>query len=370
MFFLGVGTVIIGAASRNIGLTPSQIGLMLSIQNVGFILAVITVGTLADTHDKARLLAIASLILAGSYYFFYYRDPFVLNLLIMLVIGIGIGGYEGAADPMLLDLHQKRQSLFISINHFFVTFGELLITIYLIFLQMDWRNSMAQSAAAVLLLAFLFGLSRVPSRQKVTESLRSRFDFLRKQRPLVVLFALAACAVGIELALIGMITSFLMEFHAFTQVTSKLGLVVYLGGVAAGRVVLGFFTHKEQIIRNLLVLFALTAVFMAVLLLTTPGTTVMYILLFISGGTISIIFPLIITLTGLKYPRYSGTALGILKLGIPVGGIVIPFLISVLAGTVSFQASLILFPLFALIGFALVYANRALLQIDAPQSGV
>jgi len=229
---------------------------------------------------------------------------------------------------------------------------------------------MAQSAAAVLLLAFLFGLSRVPSRQKVTESLRSRFDFLRKQRPLVVLFALAACAVGIELALIGMITSFLMEFHAFTQVTSKLGLVAYLGGVAAGRVVLGFFTHKDQIILNLLVLFALTAVFMAVLLLTTPGTTVMYILLFISGGTISIIFPLIITLTGLKYPRYSGTALGILKLGIPVGGIVIPFLISVLAGAVSFQASLILFPLFALIGFALVYANRALLQIDAPQSGV
>ena len=128
--------------------------------------------------------------------------------------------------------------------------------------------------------------------------------------------------------------------------------------------VLGFFTHKEQIIRNLLVLFALTALFMAVLLLTTLGTTVMYVLLFLSGVTISIIFPLIITLTGLKYPNYSGTALGILKLGIPVGGIVLPFLISVLAGAVSFQASLILFPLFALIGFTLVYSNRSLLQIE------
>ena len=364
MFFLGVGTVIIGASSRNIGLTPSQIGLMVSVQNVGFILSVITVGTLADTYDKARLLAAASLILAVSFYFFYYKDPFFLNLFIMLIIGIGIGGYEGAADPMLLDLHKKRQSLIISINHFFVSFGELLITIYLIFLQMDWRASMTQSAAAVLLLAIFFLLSRVPPRESITESLRSRFDFLRKQRPLLVLFALAACALGIELALIGMITSFLMEFHTFTQVTSKLGLVAYLGGLAAGRLVLGFFTHKDKILRSLLVSFALTTFFMTILLLTTPGRTMMYILLFLSGVTISIIFPLVITLTGLKYPRFSGTALGILKLGIPVGGIVIPFLISVLAEAVSFQVSLILFPLFAMIGFLLVYANRTLLKIE------
>ena len=43
MFFLGVGSAIIGAASRNIGLSPDQIGLLLAIQNVGFILSVITV---------------------------------------------------------------------------------------------------------------------------------------------------------------------------------------------------------------------------------------------------------------------------------------------------------------------------------------
>jgi len=56
MFFLGVGSAIIGAASRNIGLSPYQIGLLLATQNIGFILSVITVGTLADSTDKARLM--------------------------------------------------------------------------------------------------------------------------------------------------------------------------------------------------------------------------------------------------------------------------------------------------------------------------
>jgi len=68
MFFLGVGSAVIGAASRNIGLSPFQIGLLLAIQNIGFILSVSTVGTLADSTDKARLLSAASLIIAVSFF--------------------------------------------------------------------------------------------------------------------------------------------------------------------------------------------------------------------------------------------------------------------------------------------------------------
>ena len=73
MFFLGVGTAVIGAASRNIGLSPNQIGLLLATQNIGFILSVITVGSLADSADKAKLMSMASLIIAISFFFFYWQ---------------------------------------------------------------------------------------------------------------------------------------------------------------------------------------------------------------------------------------------------------------------------------------------------------
>ena len=252
MFFLGVGSAIIGAASRNIGLSPFQIGLLLATQNIGFILSVITVGILADSADKARLLFAASLIIAVSFFFFYLKDAFILNLGIMLIIGVGIGGYEGAADAMLLDIHKRRESLFITVNHFFVTFGGLMIVIYLIFLQMDWRKSMVQSAVAVFVLAFIFGLSRVPPRKVVTESFRKRLAFIGKQRPVLVLFLMASCAVGIELSLIGIITTLLMEFYGFDQVTSKLGLVAFLAGIAAGRLVLGVLARKSQLLKYIM----------------------------------------------------------------------------------------------------------------------
>ena len=361
MFFLGVGTAIIGAAARNIGLSPDQIGFLLAIQNIGFVLSVITVGSLADSSDKAKLMSLASFILSISFFFFYLKESFILNFGVMLVIGVGIGGYEGASDAMLLDIHQRRESLFISVNHFFVTFGELMITIYLIFLQMNWRKSMVQSAVMVLVLTVLFGFSRVPRRKAVIESFRNRMIFLVKQRPVLVLFMMASCAVGIELALIGIITSLLMDLHGFDQVTSKLGLVAFLAGVAAGRIVLGIVARKSQLLRYILILFALTTAILSYLLLASPGVVVTYILLIVSGASISVIFPLIITLAGLKYPQMSGMVMGIIKLGIPAGGIVVPFLLSMIVQTQSFEAALILLPAIGMIGFlSALYSRRQL----------
>jgi fucose permease len=363
MFFLGVGTAIIGAASRNIGLSPDQIGLLLASQNIGFVLSVITVGSLADSADKAKLLSMASLIIAVSFFFFYLKESFILNLGIMLIIGIGIGGYEGASDAMLLDIHARRESLFISVNHFFVTFGELMITIYLIFLQMDWRKSMVQSAVIVLILTLFFGISRVTPRRVGIDSFRNRMAFLVKQRPVLVLFLMASCAVGIELALIGIITSLLMDLHGFDQVTSKLGLVGFLAGIAAGRLVLGILARKSQLCGYILALFTLTTGILSFLLLTSPGVIMMYILLIVSGATISVIFPLIITLTGLRYPEMSGTVMGIIKLGIPAGGIVVPFMLSLLVRATSFEAALMLFPAIGITGFMLALSSRKQLAI-------
>jgi len=70
MLFLGVSTSLIGAVARNIDLTPFQIGLYLTIQNVGFMIAVWVSGALADSVEKPRILLAGSLILALSFFTF------------------------------------------------------------------------------------------------------------------------------------------------------------------------------------------------------------------------------------------------------------------------------------------------------------
>jgi len=380
MFFLGVGTAVIGAASGSIGHTPYQTALLITAQNLGFIVSVLGSGALADSSDKARLMGSGSLLLAVSFFLYYLWPSYSVNLLIMLFIGVGIGTYEGVADAMLLGIHQRRQGLHISVNHFFVTFGALGITLYLIFLQLDWRRSMVQSAAVVGALAVVFFFSRADGETGASPggaeqgsrglSLRERARFLRGQGLLAVFLLLAVFAVGIELGLTGLLPGFLRDLRGYGLVPSNVGLVIFLAGIAAGRLLLGLFTSRVPLLVMVQWLFAAATVFSAVLFFAPlpPGWTVAALLL--SGMGVSALLPLLITLTGTMYPEVSGTALGIVKLAVPLGGIIIPFIVSVVSRWGSFQVSLGIFPLLTAAGFVVVTAGgrrmRARVEVRTP----
>lgn len=355
MFFLGVAVSVIGAAARNIGLTPYQIGLLMAVQNVGFILSVSVSGALADTYEKPRILFIGSLVLAVAFFTFYLSDLFWLNLVIMFFIGVGMATYEGVTDAMLLDIHTKRESLHINVNHFFVTFGSIMITVYLIFLQMNWRVSMIQSGVVVLLLAGFFALTKLKNKQPPTEGYLDRLRLLSRERVVVGLFIATALVVGVEIGSIGILTTYLTELRGFSQITSKIGLVVFLVGIASGRVLIGFFSQKEQITRYILTLLGLSVLFFTGLYFVNFGGGLTYVAIYLAGMAISALLPLMITLAGLLYKEIAGTVLGAIKVAAPLGGIVIPFFMSIIARTWSLQASLILFPLAFLLAFFVLF---------------
>ena len=370
MFFLGVSGLLIGAAARNIGLSPFQIGLLLAVQNIGFMVSVSISGAMADTHDKSKILFVGSLILAFSLLTLYVVDLFWLYLVIMFLNGVGIGTYEGVTDAMLIDLHTRRVSLHINVNHFFVTFGSIVIAVYLTFLQMNWRVSVIQSGIVVLLLAIFFALTRLAPKQKLSEPYLDRLKILTQDRTIIVLFTLTILVVGVEIASIGILTTYLMELRDFTQVTSKVGLTVFLVGMAIGRLLVGLFSRREHITYYLLLLFGLSSVFFILLYLTNLGEMT-YIAIFLAGLGTSALLPLIFTLAGLLYQEVAGTVMGTIKIAIPIGGILIPFMISIIAKYTSFQVSLLVFPLAYLSGFFLLLVNVGHIKpFDTPASTV
>jgi MFS family permease len=360
MFFIGIGTTIAGAAARNIGLTPSQIGLLFAVQNVGFIISVSIAGALADTMEKPRILLVSGIVLLTAFALFYRFPSFLANLLVMFFIGVGMGGFEGVTDAMLLDLHDENESLYITVNHFFVTFGSLMITLYLIFLQMNWRRSLVQSSAAIGCLAVVFFFSRLESRGAAGPRLKERLRAMGEDRLVLSLFAAGACIVGCELGTQAVMTTFLMDLRGFSQVTSKLGLIGFLAGVACGRLFIGLFTKKQHIHSFALVLlFLLTALYSALFFIDiNGGALATFILIFFCGLMLSAVFPIILSLAGILYKNMAGTVLGIVKMGIPIGGIFIPLFISLVSRFASFRLSLALFPVSSLASFLILFSNR------------
>jgi len=357
MFFLGVSAAVVGAAAQNIGLSPYQIGLLIAAQNVGFTVSVLISGALADQYEKTKILLAGSLILAVAYFTFFLYDLFWLNLGIMFFIGVGIGTYEGATDALLIELHARRKSLHINVNHFFVTFGAITIALYLTFIQVHWRNSMIQSGLVVLVLAAIFGLSKLPpTRVQVSESYLGRLKILTRERLVVVLFVAITLAVGVEGGSMGIMSTFLTELRGFTEFAGNIGLIVFLVGMAAGRLLVGFFSKDKQVIPYTLALFGGSFLIFTALFLVDFGPLT-YLAVFLAGLAMSALVPLLITLAGLLYPEMAGTVLGAIKVAIPFGGIVLPFLMSILSRQASLLAALLLFPLAFLLGFLILFVT-------------
>lgn len=367
MLFLGVAATLVGASARNIGLSPYEIGLMITVQNLGFMLSVMVSGALADSFEKPRILLVGSLILSAAFLTFYLTQNFSYNLIIMFMIGVGIGTYEGVTDAMLIEIHPQKESLHINVNHFFVTFGAILITVYLIFLQMDWRNAVIQSGVLVLLLALVYGLMKLSANKSPAEPYLDRMRILTRDKVVISYFVATILVMGGEAGTIGILTTYLMDLRDFSQITSKLGLVVFLVGMALGRLIMGYFSPREKITQVVLALFGASVVVYSILYFIDLNYLT-YGVIFLAGLSLSAILPLILTQAGLLYKEMAGTVLGSIKVAIPIGGILIPFLMSTLVRQSNFETSLIIFPLSFLLGFILIFLTSHSTSRQSPAS--
>ena len=359
MFFLGVGISVIGAAAPAIGLGPEQIGVLQAVQGLGSMAAVLVVGYYADIYSKPRILVAGSVLLSLSFGLFFAWPLFALNAVLIGLIGVAMGTFEASTDALLFELHTQRRGLVVNVNHLFVTIGALLITAYLTWLQLEWRRSMVQAAIGVALVAVLYLFS---SGRRTTggraQPLRQRLAVLGTDRKITTMFAAITCAAGMEIASMGLIPTYLIQLRGFDPIPANVGLLVFIGGIATGRLFVGYLTSDRRIRQSIAVLFATASVAMSVLYFVDIGPWVVAAL-FVAGNAISALVPLVITYAGLLHPEMAGTAMGAVKVGLPLGGIAVPFLISLLARMVGFAAALALIPLAGAVGLLLAVSAGA-----------
>ena len=369
MFFLGVGVAIVGATARAVGLSPSAIGYLVAAQNVGFGLAVVAGGALSDIYRKPLILAVGLVLLGASFAVLYQTTVFYINLAAMLLMGIGMGSAEAVTDAWLLDMHTRNESRLVTINHFFVSVGSVTITVYLMVLELRWETALLQIAAVLAALAILSSLLK-SGGASVPPSGERRFRGLFGDAGIVLLFVAGMGAIGLGVGSAGIITTFATELRGIGEAPAQVMLALFLGGLAAGRIIVGALDRGRRPARTAAI-FAMIALVLSIAfyLVRLPSWT-LPVLATAMGLAIAPLLPLTIAQAGVRHREIAGTAMGIVKLSIPVGGIVIPGLVGLLSDTVSFSFALYLFP-FSAAAFvaATVAGDRMARTKRAPSSG-
>ncbi len=209
-------------------------------------------------------------------------------------------------------------------------------------------------------------MARLKNKERPAEDYLQRIRILTRERLVVSLFIATIVVVGVEIGSIGILTTFLMDLRGFTQTTSKIGLLIFLAGIATGRLVIGLLTRRGQLSQYILGMFGFASLVFVSLYFLDLGQLI-YASSFAAGLALSALLPLMITFAGLHYPHMSGTVIGSIKVAIPVGGILLPFLLSTLTRIASFQAALAVFPLSLLLASTLLYLEfRRIPALELP----
>ncbi len=349
MFFLGIGVAIVGATARAAGLAAGEIGYLIATQNVGFGVSVVISGALADRFRKAPILAIGLVMLGVSFATLYRSDSFAANLLVMLLMGAGMGVAEAVTDAWLLEMYTRHESRLVTINHLAVSVGSVAITLYLMAMELDWRVSLSRVAVLLGALAVLVAFLRPVARASRAGSDRGVFRQLSTD-PAMILLALAAMGtVGIEVGIAGVITTFAVELRGVDAEAAQLLLALYLIGLALGRVVVGVVGGRGRPGRMVVMAAGLALLCSTLLFIVPLSVGLLPVPLFVLGLAAGPLLPLTITAAGLRYRHVAGTAMGMVKFAIPVGGIVIPGLVGLLSDATSFALALGVFPIAALL---------------------
>ena len=348
MLFLGVGVAIVGATAQAVGLTASQIGYLIAAQNVGFGIAVVVGGALSDLYRKSAILAAGLLALGASFGLLYRSESFAVNLGVMLLMGGGMGAVEAVTDAMLLDMHTRNESRYVTVNHFFVSFGMVGITIYLMVLELDWSVSLTQVAVAIAALVALVVFLRPPGHRRASSGKQIMRE-LTADGGILMLFLAGAGAIGLGAGATGVITTYATQVRSMSAESAQIALALFLVGMAGGRMLFGLLPRHNRP-AGIAMGASAGALTASVLVFLVPMPAVLLTAFaIVLGLCVAPLLPLTIANAGLRYRHVAGSAMGMVKLAIPVGGIVFPGLLGLVSDVVSFEAALYLLPLSALL---------------------
>lgn len=348
--FIGTASVLIPSVMPSItteyaaaGFSLAAIGLIFPARSVGSIAGNLLAGVGADWLGYARLVWLAALLLALSLALAGIVQPWALFLAAFVVISATQGALSTGINALIADANPTARSKALNTLHGVYGVGAAispLIFGYLLEMGLAWR--WALGGTALLWLGYsvtCFALQRgspAPSERRPAQLLD--FSMLR-DRPFLALFAVAFIYNGVAYSLLGWVALFMQESAGFSAFFSISLISIFYVALTAGRFVCAAVSERIGYGTTLLILAGGITATYPLVVLSSSGLWVA-VGVFLTGLSLSGLFPTALAYGSRRYPQQTGTFTGTLNVSMTLGAMIPPLWTGILAEWWSFQAAL------------------------------
>ena len=341
-------------------LSYSQVGTIFFSGYIGFIVATLGCGILADkvSHRGVLLLAAIGLFIGGSG--FSSTTTYPLLIASMGVIGLGLGAIELGGNGLMVELHSETRGRYLNLLGTFHGLGSLTVPLFaaaLLRFGFSWQWIYASSVILAITLAILFwpsaGNKKLGLPSGTDEKLQTGADWLTVLRvaftkQMGLYYLLLSAYVALELSIGAWMIEYLQQARGISVASSSFFLSGFFVLLMLGRLFGAFVVDAIGHHRAIAIALIGSCLCLTVGIFTHPSLAVF---LPLSGLFMSIVFPTVTASVSAIHRENMGSILGILFAFSGIGGAVGPWTVGVVsdwAGIEMGLASTIAFGLIAI----------------------
>ncbi len=348
--FIGTAAVLIPSVMPSItdeyraaGLSLAAMGLIFPARALGSIAGNLLAGVGADLLGYGRLVWLAALLLAAALALAGIAQPWLLFLAAFAIVSATQGALSTGINALIADANPESRAKALNTLHGVYGIGAAISPLvfgYLLDRGLAWRWALGGTA----LIWLGYGLATWLLYDKpVTQGVRRPSQILdlsmMRAAPFLALFAIAFIYNGVAYSLLGWVALFMQTSAGFSAFFSISLISIFYVALTAGRFACAALSERLGYGTTLLILAGgITATYPLVVL--SSGGLGVAVGIFLTGLSLSGLFPTALAYGSRLYPEQTGTVSGTLNVSMTLGAMIPPLWTGVIADGWSFQAAL------------------------------
>ncbi|CAN5553085.1 MFS transporter [soil metagenome] len=349
--FIGTAAVLIPSVMPSItnefvakGMTLAAIGLIFPAGAVGGILGNILSGVGSDIIGRRRLVWLSALILSAALAFTAGAKLWALFMIGYVLVSATQAALSTGINAMIADANRESRARALNILHGVYGAGATvspLIIGYLIQRGLQWRWALGGVGVIWLtysLIAYL--LSRTAAPEERSGKVQKLDLAMLRDAPFLALFVIGFIYNGIAVSLLGWVAVFMQKSAGFSTLFSVSMISVFYVALTIGRFLCAAYAERLGYAKTLLVLACGITLTYPLVVLGINSPVLMVTGVFLTGLSLSGLFPTSLAYGSRLYPEQTGTLSGTLSVALTLGSMVPPLWTGVVASIWSFQVAL------------------------------
>ncbi len=322
----GVVLVLVGANQANLAtalsLDLAESGLLASAVAIGIGAGVVVAGPLFDRYARRPLFVGSALLAAAALIGVDESMGYSRWMLHCAAAGFGIGLYDTLINAVVVQRYRERATRPMLVLHAGATLGAMLGAPLVGWIASDHHFAMsfvATGAAHVVIAAWALFVP-LPAPPERVES--SRATLGAGLLPLVLLSLIAFAYVGVESSVTVFAIPYGSDALGLPTTRAQLAISAFWLGLLVGRV--GLLALPGELGARVLLASGAAAAVLVATNAAWPGAP-LELALFATGAALGSVYPVMIALTGQRFPNARGTAAGLAAGAGALGGFAVPW---------------------------------------------